>query len=79
MTSDPTSTDRLAGARRVLDEAGIAAPVRVTGAEGEIATVTGPASLRDALVRLVPKLQALGFTYVALELEHDGRMSIQDS
>ncbi len=62
---------RLAEARRVLAEAGIDAPIRATGTEGEIATVTGPPGLREPLAGLAPALQALGFRYVALELDNE--------
>ena len=62
-------SDRLDEARRVLDEAGIDAPVRAAGVDGEIAAVTGAEELREPLARVAPDLQALGFRYVALELE----------
>jgi hypothetical protein len=65
------AADRLDAARRILDEAGIAAPVRAEGREGEIAAVTGPSTLREPLARLAPTLQALGFRYVALEPENE--------
>lgn len=63
------SDDRLDDARRVLDEAGIDAAVRAAGVDGEIAAVTGPPELREPLARIARELQALGFRYVALELE----------
>ena len=59
---------RVEEARRILDEAGIDAPVRAAGVDGEIAAVTGPPELRERLARVAPELQALGFRYVALEL-----------
>ena len=60
-------SERLEEARRVLDEAGIDAPVRAAGMDGEIAAVVGGSELRDPLARVAPDLQALGFRYVALE------------
>lgn len=63
--------DRVEEARRILDEAGIDAPVRAAGMEGEIAAVTGPPALRERLARVAPELQALGFRYVALELDNE--------
>lgn len=71
--------DRVQRARAVLVGAGIRAPVRAVGVNGEIAAVTGPAALREPLARLAPRLQALGFTYVALDLEHRGKTRIQNS
>ncbi|MFW5947276.1 MAG: hypothetical protein ACOCUW_02180 [Gemmatimonadota bacterium] len=71
-------TDRVRAARRVLEEAGIRAPVRAVGADGEIVAVTGPPTLRERLARLAPELQALGFRYVALE-PRDGPTPTQDS
>lgn len=70
---DRSEPDRLADARRALDAAGIDAPVRATGVDGEIAAVTGPSELREELARLAPRLRALGFRYVALELDAAAR------
>ena len=77
--SDIAPEDRLARARRVLDEAGIDAPVRAAGVDGEIAAVTGPSELREPLARVAPELQALGFRYVALELENGRSTPQRDS
>lgn len=71
--------DRLDEARRVLDEAGIDAPVRATGTDGEIAAVMGSPDLREPLARAAPELQALGFRYVALELEDQRSTPERDS
>ena len=64
-------TDRLAAARALLAGRGVSAPVSVAGTDGEIVTVTGPAGLRTRLADLAPELRALGFRYVALELDPD--------
>lgn len=61
--------NRVAEARRVLGAAGIDAPVRAAGSDGDIAAVTGPWELREVLARLAPELRSLGFRYVALELD----------
>ncbi|MFO7892926.1 MAG: hypothetical protein R6U63_04265 [Longimicrobiales bacterium] len=71
--------DRLDEARRVLDEAGIDAPVRAAGTDGEIAAVMGSSDLREPLARVAPELQALGFRYVALELENQRSTPERDS
>ncbi|MDX1673792.1 MAG: hypothetical protein R3314_03225 [Longimicrobiales bacterium] len=67
MANGADGTDRVAAARRVLDAAGIDAPIRAVGIDSEIAAVTGPKALREPLARLAPELQVLGFRYVALE------------
>ena len=59
---------RLAGARRVLEAAGITAPVSAAGPEDEIVAVQGGAELRERLAELAPEIRALGFRYVTLEL-----------
>jgi hypothetical protein len=71
--------DRLDAARRILDEAGIDAPVRAAGQEGEIAAVQGPPELREPLAGVAEALQAAGFRYVALELENGRGEPEQDS
>lgn len=70
--------DRLARARRVLAAAGIDAPVRAAGSDGDIAAVTGPWSLREALADLAPELRSLGFRYVALEPDNRSRTDTRD-
>lgn len=62
---------RLVEARRILAEAGIDAPIRAEGLEGEIAAVTGPSTLRELLARVAPALRELGFRYVALEPDNE--------
>lgn len=76
---DGRVTDRVAAAGRVLEAAGIHAPVREVGVDGEIVAVTGPAGLRAPLARLAPELQALGFRYVALEPEPEPRTTSRDT
>lgn len=70
---------RVAGARRALAAAGIDAPVRAAGLDGEILAVTGSPELRAALARLAPELRELGFRYVALDLDGGHRTHIQDA
>lgn len=70
--------DRVRRARAALDRAGIDAPVRAAGFEGDIAAVRGPSILREPLARLAPELRSLGFRYVALELDNEGRTPTQD-
>lgn len=70
--------DRLVEARRVLDAAGIDAPVRAAGSEGDIAAVTGSWSLREALAELAPELRSLGFRYVALEPDNESSTDTRD-
>lgn len=70
---------RLEQARVILDRAGIDAPVRAVGFAADIAAVAGPPSLKEPLARLAPELRSLGFRYVALELEHQGRTQPNDS
>ena len=74
-----TGSSRVAEARRVLDAAGIHAPVRAVGVDGEIAAVTGSPGLRTPLARVAPELRAVGFRYVALELNHERERTIQDT
>jgi hypothetical protein len=69
---------RLERAREVLDRAGVSAPVRADGFAADIAAVTGPPSLKEPLARLAPELRSLGFRYVALELEHHGKIPPHD-
>ena len=71
--------DRVRRARQVLDRAGIAARVRAAGFDGDIAAVQGPSALREPLARLAPELRSLGFRYVALELDNEGRTPTRDS
>jgi hypothetical protein len=65
--SDGDRGDRLAAARRLLREAGLAAEVSEAGAEGDIAAVSGAPSLRARLAELAPGIRALGYRYVALD------------
>lgn len=60
---------RLARARALLEREGMTAQVEVAGRQGEIAAVRGDPSLREGLARLAPEIRALGFRYVALELD----------
>ena len=71
--------DRADEARRILDGAGIHAPVRTVGVDGEIAAVTGSPELRAPLARVAPELRALGFRYVALELNTEREGPEQDT
>lgn len=61
--------ERVAEARGLLARAGVAATVTAAGTDGEIAAVRGAPSLREDLMRLAPEIRALGFRYVALELD----------
>lgn len=60
---------RVEQARRLLEREGLAASVTSAGWTGEIAAVRGDPSLREGLARLAPEIRALGFRYVALELD----------
>lgn len=70
-TADP----RARAAERALAAAGVAgARVRAAGQQGEIAVIELPPAHWDALLgggggRLVTEVKALGFRYVALDLE----------
>lgn len=70
------SADR---AQRLVTGAGIEATVRAAGVNGEIAAVTGSPAQGRALAALAPELRALGFQYVALEIDNVGSRDIQDS
>lgn len=70
MIRDRSTAARLEAARRVLLREGIEGRVRAVGVEGEIAAVTGPSRLRARLARVAPELRAMGFRYVALDLEN---------
>lgn len=61
--------DRAESARLLLSRAGVTATVTAEGTDGEIAAVRGSPSLRGELMRLAPEIRALGFRYVALELD----------
>jgi len=59
---------RVGRAEALLEREGIAASVTAAGLDGEIAAVrAGPEVLRE-LRRLAPRIRALGFRSVALEL-----------
>lgn len=58
-------TDRAEG---LLAEAGLAASVSAAGRDGEIAAVRAAPESVGELRRLAPRIRALGFRAVALEL-----------
>ena len=60
--------DRLARARDLLAREGVTAPVSVAG-DGDIVVVRSDPSLRPRLARLAPEIRALGYRYVAIELD----------
>ena len=59
---------RDARARAVLAAEGLAADVRSTGRDGEIATVAAPVSSLAAVRAVAPKLRSLGYQFVAIDL-----------
>jgi hypothetical protein len=61
--------DRAARARALLAGAGIEAEVEVVGGDGEVAAIRARAEMLVRLTQLAPAVRALGFRYVALELE----------
>lgn len=68
--AQPTDDPRVRDAERLLAEHGVTgARVRIAGHEREIAAVAAPPDAFPRLVELAPALRALGFRYVALELE----------
>ena len=75
---DAPGPSRLAAAREALKDAGIAAPVRATGIDGEIAAITGRPALRERLAEVAPALRAIGFQYIALDLDNRRGTDIQD-
>lgn len=67
-SSDPRA--RAAAAERLLAEAGIGGTrVRAAGRVGEIAAVEAPPGCVARVRELAPRIRALGFRYVALDLE----------
>lgn len=66
---------RIAAAREILREEGLAgASVRVEGREGEIAVLSAPREawgglLSESGAGVVRRVKALGFRYVALDLD----------
>ena len=61
--------ERTAEAARLLAAAGIEARVTSAGAAGEIAAIHASPDLLAAVAEHAAALRALGFRYVALELE----------
>jgi PP-loop superfamily ATP-utilizing enzyme len=68
---DPAARDtREVAAERLLAEHGLAGVrVRTAGHEREVAAIAAPPSALARLAELAPAIRALGFRYVALELE----------
>ena len=65
---------RAAAAERLLAERGLAAEVTVEGHEAEIAAIRAPAGAWERLLggegaELAAEVKALGFRYVAVDLE----------
>ena len=66
----PADDPRVREAERLLAERGVTgARVGVAGQEREIAAVMAPPDTFARLVELAPEIRALGFRYIALELE----------
>lgn len=66
----PAGDPRVEAAERLLAEQGLSgARVRVAGHEREVAAVVAPPDTFARLVELAPAIRALGFRYIALELE----------
>lgn len=59
----------VAQAQALLRAAGIDASIAVAGAQGEIAAVRAPADRLADVAAHAAAIRALGFRYVALELE----------
>ena len=67
---EPADDPRVEAAERLLAEQGVSgARVRVAGHEREVAAVVAPPATFARLVELAPAIRALGFRYIALELE----------
>ena len=67
MTSS-TREEREARAAAVLEAEGLPWRVRSVGLDGEIAAVSAPPSMLDAVRAVAPRLRTLGYRYVALDL-----------
>ncbi len=66
----PVDDPRVRAAERLLAERGVTgARVSVAGHERDIAAVVAPPETFARLVELAPAIRALGFRYIALELE----------
>lgn len=66
----PVDDPRVREAERLLAERGVAgARVGVAGHQREVAAIVAPPASFALLVELAPAIRALGFRYVALELE----------
>jgi hypothetical protein len=61
--------ERLAPVRLLLERHGLATSVSVAGTEGEIVAVGAPPEQRPQLADLAPAIRALGFRYVAIDLD----------
>lgn len=62
------ATERESRAVALLAQEGVAARVRSLGPDGEIAAVAAEPSSLGALRAAAPRLRALGYRYVALDL-----------
>lgn len=60
--------EREGRAAAVMAAEGLPWSVRSAGGEGEIAAVSAPVSSLEAVQAVAPRLRALGYRYVALEL-----------
>jgi hypothetical protein len=63
------SDHRLERVRDLLAREGVEAELSVAGADAEIIAVRGAADRRANLAALAPEIRALGFRYVAIEVE----------
>ena len=62
--------ERIAGAMSILAQAGVeAGRVEPGGAAGEIAVIIADVRFLSAISAVAPRIKALGFRYVALDLE----------
>jgi hypothetical protein len=64
--------DALAQVGALLRGAGLEAEVSVAGSGSEVVAIRVDPGLRPAVARLAPSIRALGFRYVAIELDVDG-------
>jgi hypothetical protein len=67
--SGAAADPRLAAAAAILAGAGVpGARVRAAGHQAEVAAVAAPPALLQRVAAAAPRIKALGFRYVALEL-----------
>lgn len=64
-----STAEKVARARALLREGGVAAEVEAAGFQDDIAAVRAGAGALAQVAALAESIRALGFRYVALELE----------